>query len=74
MKKPTTLHLPDIKFLQTEGLFFFIKSDGERKQNIHTVHLSELGKEPWFFSFETDDIQVGIDRVLSEYQVFKQSF
>ena len=65
------LRFPSKKFLTSNRLYFFVKSDGERTENFYTILLSELGPNGWGTRIDTDDIQQGIDSVLREYKNFK---
>lgn len=53
--------------VQKDGASFFIKSDGERASNIFTVMIEGgcLGDE--YFRCETDNLEEGISKVISDY-------
>lgn len=55
--------------LQSEGASFFIKSDGERASDVFTIMIEggKLGDD--YLKCETNDLQAGINRVISDYSL-----
>ena len=59
--------LPLIEKLQKDGVSFFFKSDGERDTDIYTVMIEGAPLNGDFFKTETDELESGIEKVISEY-------
>ncbi|WP_028021533.1 hypothetical protein [Enterovibrio calviensis] len=59
--------LPLIEKLQQDGVSFFFKSDGERVSDVYTIVIEGPPLKGDFFRCETDELESGIEKVLSEY-------
>lgn len=59
--------IPLLERIQRDGASFFIKLDGEREESVYTMMIEGGPLKDVFIRHDTDDIEEGINQVISEY-------